>query len=988
VHGMGKARPPVVGSRDSSNLTIALTIGYVRAQRGPEAVARLLALAEETRPLAELEDDTRWSTQGQKIRLFEAAAVLLDDPLASRHIGETVLEQRTAASLKLLLRTVGSPTALYKSVAKASAKFSTNYTIEAISVGPREAVIANRLHDGYEPSLVDCAYTAGLLSTVPAVFGLPPATVEHDACQALGAPACIYRMHWRARSRLPWRRAKARHADLAEQLRIVTERYGALQSTLVDLVSPADVDTVLSRITRRAADAVRAQQFLLALTGDDGVPMLHYDGMTAEDAAHLAEEVRGERAHLDPSILIADVVSSRRTYGRLVAVCGREHSFFPEEQRLLATYARQAAVALDAATALAEVRERGDTALRLLELARSLGAAQTTPEVAQALAVAVPGIIGGHHCAVMVWDPDRRQLSTVGMSHPRPSGVGPAVIRDSDSSTLMEFIESRTSQRLTPANTDDFTRGLLVARGIEESLSVPILSDGMLLGAIIAVRAADDPPFVDERMLAHRLSGLADHAALAFSKVKLLEQERAAGERLRREEATNKHLANHDSLTGLPNGRNFGAQLEAALGDGLGRERGVAVLFCDLDRFKNVNDSLGHARGDELLCQAADRLRDRVGGARLARLGGDEFAVLVLDAEDVALAAESTARRVIEVLAEPFRVAGQLVFVSASIGVAVHPADGVDGSTLLMNADAAMYSAKASGRNAYRRYEAAMNSESRDFLALEADLHGALREGGLVLFFQPEVDAQRGDILRLEALVRWLHPERGLLKPAQFLPMAEESGLITAVDDWVIRAACSQIRIWDEAGFEPLPVAVNLSAAQLQRVELPEIIAGALAEHGVSPGRLEIELTEKNAMRDAAGVVRRLRELGLSIALDDFGTGYSLPGYLKQFVADRVKIDRSFVTGLPDDRFDRAIVEAMIRMAHDLDLEVTAEGVESSEQAAFLASRGCDLLQGYLFARPMPADEIAVRLAHRARSAGVAGSAGVGRVDGKAIPTG
>jgi diguanylate cyclase (GGDEF)-like protein len=413
----------------------------------------------------------------------------------------------------------------------------------------------------------------------------------------------------------------------------------------------------------------------------------------------------------------------------------------------------------------------------------------------------------------------------------------------------------------------------------------------------------------------------------------------------------------------------------------------VAVLFCDLDRFKNVNDSLGHARGDELLCQAADRLRDSV-GARLARLGGDEFAVLVLDAEDVALAAESMARRVIEVLAEPFRVAGQMVFVSASIGVAVHPADGEDGSTLLMNADAAMYSAKASGRNAYRRYEAAMNSESRHFLALEADLHGALREGGLVLFFQPEVDAQRGDILRLEALVRWLHPERGLLQPAQFLPMAEESGLITGVDDWVIRAACSQIRVWDDAGFEPLPVAVNLSAAQVQRAELPEIIAGALAEHGVSAGRMEVELTEKSAMRNAAGVVRRLRELGLSIALDDFGTGYSLPGYLKQFVADRVKIDRSFVTGLPDDRFDRAIVEAMIRMAHDLDLEVTAEGVESREQAAFLASRGCDLLQGYLFARPMPADEIAVRLEHRARSAGVAGSAGIGRVDGKAIPAG
>ncbi len=310
---MAKSADPATPSRDSSNLTLALTVGYVRARAGTDAVDRLLELAGEDRPLSVLEDETGWSTQEQKVRLFEAAAEVLDDPLASRHIGETVLDQRTGASLKLLLRTLGSPAALFKSVAKASAKFSTNYTCEALTVGRREAVIVNRLHEGYEPHALDCAYTAGLLSTVPSVFGLPLATVEHEECQVRGAPACVYRLRWRPRSRLPWRAAKARHTDQADQLRVVTDRYEALQSTLADLVSPADVDTVLSRITRRAADAVRAQQFLLALVGDDGTPTLHFDGMTGEEAARLAKVVLADdRPRLGPSVLIADVASARR----------------------------------------------------------------------------------------------------------------------------------------------------------------------------------------------------------------------------------------------------------------------------------------------------------------------------------------------------------------------------------------------------------------------------------------------------------------------------------------------------------------------------------------------------------------------------------------------------------------------------------------------------------------------------------------------------
>ena len=960
---MAQEGSPGTPARDASNLTISLTIGHVRARAGTGGVERLLELAGETRPLAVLEDQTGWSTQEQKIRLFEAAAVVLDDPQAARRVGETVLEQRTATSLKLLLRTLGSPAALYRSVARASAKFSTNYTCTALSVGRREAVISNRIHEGYTPHTADCAYTAGLLATVPAVFGLPLATVAHDECQVLGAPACVYRMRWRTRSRLPWRAARAREASLAEQLRTVTERHESLQSTLADLVSPADVDTVLRRITRRAADAVHASQFLLALSGEDGESMLRYEGMTGEEAAALAERVlHADSGALGPSVLCADVVSARRRYGRLVAL-GAGHSFFPEEERLLATYAKQAAVALDAATALDEVRERGDTAQRLLDLARSLGVAQTMSAVAQTLAAAVPAVIGGHRCAVMLWDDKTQQLATVGMSH-RPEGRAPARF-GLDSPAIRSFVQNMTFQRMTKGSDDPFIRQLMTERGLEEALCVPVGSDGAFLGVIITSRRADDPPFVDERALADRLVGLADHAALAFSKVRLLEQERRAVERLRREEAWNKHLAYHDALTGLPNARSFSAGLDETLGgDDPG---GVAVLFCDLDRFKNVNDSLGHARGDELLCQAADRLRSRLGKGMLARLGGDEFAVLVSGVDDAAAVGEDTARRLIDVLSEPFEVGGQVVFVTASIGMAVSPIDGDEGSVLLMNADAAMYAAKAAGRNAYRRYDPEMNAGSRQQLALEADLHDAIGNGGLVVYYQTEVDARSGEIRRLEALVRWMHPGRGLLAPPQFLPMAEETGLIAAVDEWVIRAVCAQAQAWDDAGLVALPIAVNVSVPLLERSDLPDLLAAVLAAHGLPASRLEIELTEHAAMREATDNVRRIRELGISVALDDFGTGYSLPGYLKRYVADRVKIDRSFVTGLPGDRYDRAVVEAMIRMAHDLGIAVTAEGVETAEQAEYLAAQGCDLLQGYLFARPARAEDLAARLPARGK---------------------
>lgn len=953
--------------RDSSNLTISLIIGYVRDRAGEPAVEQMLALAGEVRPMEELLDEGRWCSYERKIRLFEGACEVLGDPETPRLVGATVLEQQTGTAIRLMLRALGSPASVCRSVAKASAKFSTNYTCKALSVGREGAVISNRLHDGYEPNIVDCQYTTGLLSQIPALFGLEPAAVIHEECQVRGAPACIYTLKWRARLRLPWARRRARMAYLEEELRLLTERHEELQSTIVDLVSPADVDTVLRRITRRAADAVLAQRFLLALSDDAGGISVHHDGLSSEEAFRLASEVLvDEPDDCGGSRLIVDVASSRRFYGRLVAVYDFEHVFFPEERRLFASYARQAAVALDAATALDEARRRGETATTLLELSRQLAQATSTDEVAERLAGAVPTVIGAHRSAVLLWDDQRKALrvrARASSDSKRLAAPPRDAISLSDTPVIAEMV--RTLQpvhiRRDDAAVDSYLQDRLIALGLEEILAVPIQSGGEMLGAIAALRGPGSPPLVDEQALADRLAGMADQAALALEKVRLLEQEREAVRRLRHDEQRIKQLAYRDALTDLPNGRHFSEALDACLARAEADGRQLALLFCDLDRFKNVNDSMGHDKGDELLKVAATRLKRCIRDTdTLARLGGDEFTLLlngVTGPED----AEVIAERVVSAFRDPINLDGQEVFLSASVGVALYPDDGLDAQTLLKNADTAMYGAKLSGRNSQLRYEPAMNARSRQLLELEADLHEAVRSGQLVVHYQPQVAVGSGAVVAVEALVRWNHPRRGLVPPAEFIPLAEERGLIGAVDACVLMEAAAQCKRWSDAGLPPVRVGVNLSAHQFRGTNVVELVTTVLHETGLNPELLELELTETAAMQEpgrVAEVLAQLRDLGVGLALDDFGTGYSSWTHLKHFPVGRLKIDRSFVSGLPEDRYDAAIASATIEMAHLMGMGVTAEGVETTAQAEFLTAHGCDLLQGFLYSEPKPSDEI------------------------------
>jgi diguanylate cyclase (GGDEF)-like protein len=387
----------------------------------------------------------------------------------------------------------------------------------------------------------------------------------------------------------------------------------------------------------------------------------------------------------------------------------------------------------------------------------------------------------------------------------------------------------------------------------------------------------------------------------------------------------------------------------------------VALLFCDLDRFKNVNDSLGHDKGDEVLKAAAARLQTCVRGTdTLARLGGDEFALLVPGVGGPEEAA-AIGERALASFRDPVNLDGQELFLSASVGVALYPDDGEDPQTLLKNADTAMYRAKLAGRNNQRRYAPSMNAEARRLLELEANLHEAVRRRELVVHYQPQVLATTGEVVAVEALVRWCHPQRGLLLPGEFIALAEERGLIGAIDAYVLHEAASQCRRWEEGGLPPVRVGVNLSAHQFRGADLLGLVAGVLRDTGVKPELIELELTETAATQEperVAEILGQLRQLGVGLALDDFGTGYSSWTHLKHFPVGRLKIDRSFVSGVPGDLHDEAMVSAMIEMAHRMGMSVTAEGVETSAQAEFLARHGCDLLQGFLYSKARPSDEI------------------------------
>ncbi len=418
-------------------------------------------------------------------------------------------------------------------------------------------------------------------------------------------------------------------------------------------------------------------------------------------------------------------------------------------------------------------------------------------------------------------------------------------------------------------------------------------------------------------------------------------------------------LAHYDSLTGLPNRVLFRDRLEQSLLKARRREEQLAVLFIDLDEFKQINDSLGHAAGDVVLQQVARRFLSVVREEdSVARLGGDEFTV-ILESVSAVESVSKIAQKLIHVTQEPLHIDNRELYVTTSIGISLYPGDGRDAETLLRNADTAMFKAKEQGRNSFHFYTEDMTEKAYDRILMETNLRNALRNEEFVLYYQPQIDLRKGTVVGMEALIRWQLPEGGLIAPGRFIPVAEESGLIVPLGAWVLREAFRQARAWHDEGLLMGRIAVNLSGKQLYQRDLLDVIRDALAETGSDPRWIELEVTEGFVMRNPEQSIQllgELRDMGFELSIDDFGTGYSSLAYLKQLPISKLKIDQSFVRGIPADGDDAAIARAVIALGHSLNLISIAEGVETEEQRKFMLTEGCDEAQGYLFSHPMPVD--------------------------------
>jgi diguanylate cyclase (GGDEF)-like protein len=502
-------------------------------------------------------------------------------------------------------------------------------------------------------------------------------------------------------------------------------------------------------------------------------------------------------------------------------------------------------------------------------------------------------------------------------------------------------------------------REILGPQGIISIIAVPIKIDDKFWGFV-----GFDDCTTERKWSSVEISALSVAAAGIGAAIKRKQVEAALHEALqsdlKKSDEQIRYLEYYDSLTGLPNRVLFKDRLELAISHAKRNQEMFAVMFIDLDRFKNINDTLGHTVGDLLIKAVASRLKQVIQkDDTISRMGGDEFTLIFVDVKDEKYLVK-IAEKIMKVFSEPLIINDHELFITASVGISVYPNDGEDAEILIKNADMAMYRAKEHGKNNYQFFTNGMNEKALKKLEIEKNLRKALEKNEFLLHYQPQIDFVKNRIVACEALIRWNNGTNGLVPPGDFIPLAEETGLIIPIGEWVLKTACLQLKKWHNEGHNELRMAVNISAQQFEQKDLAEIVEKILLETQVDPRYLELELTESAIMKSierAAEIMQRLKSKGIRISIDDFGTGFSSLGYLQKFSADILKIDRSFIKNIPDCANDEAIVTAIINMAHLLGLSVIAEGVEREEQLNFLKSRSCDAIQGYLISKPVPHSE-------------------------------
>jgi diguanylate cyclase (GGDEF)-like protein len=900
---------------------------------GSSGIDKVLAAAGESRSLSDLTLETTWSTYAQTRALLEAAAALLGGPEKLIPAGRRIIDHGSTDA-NLTIPTGESPNSLFANISAVLSITSRIIEASAEQIGENDWRVSQTFGAGFESFEAFCAMQAGGYSIIPAIYGLPPAEVTEEQCSARGAPSCVFRVRWRA-------------VDPAtQQLRLLEARVRGLetwldefQQTVTNLVSSQDLREVLEQTFTAACRAVHAPVCVLALRrlpmpAGGGVFSLGIDAQAAEElAARLLTEDDEPETHL-----IAEVSSARRIYGRIAAV-RTVGEFMPEQRRRLESYARLIAAALDSEFAIAEANRQSQGARALLELSTSLAQITTVEEVPEKLARAVPGVMGVDQVAVLMTSADRSHW-TISATHGYPSDVDKALRRRKFPMPRMVHTGATI---IRPGELPPSMGPLIGAGG---AMMVPIMVNEEWAGSIIApideVTASAGIGREDEE----RLEGLAAQASTAIYNAMLLSQVR--------------HQALHDPLTGLPNRALILDRAEQMLTRNRGAHHAAAALFIDLDGFKEVNDTFGHAAGDELLLTFAGRLEAVLRSSdTVGRLGGDEFVVLLEDTSTIK--PEQVAERLLAVAREPFTIsqarAGRLS-VTASIGIA--SGNRANAGQLLRDADVALYDAKATGKNRFVIFREQMQISVHDRVLMQMDLQNALRDDQFALFYQPCFDLSSGRVTGVEASARWSHPIRGQIDGAEFGPLLAENEALIDVGRWMFTNACKEVAGWHQKG-----LAVNLglavSSQQLHDASFLPDLAQVLDNSGLPAANLIIEVSEQAVRTDQKETLTQLESLhtlGVRIAVDGFGTGAFSLTSLRELPIDILKIDKTFVQGMSDSPESAALVRSLIQLSAALGLRAIGDGIEQKDHCVQLLHEGCNSGLGPFLSPPLPGPEV------------------------------
>jgi diguanylate cyclase (GGDEF)-like protein len=922
-----------------SGLYTSMLMESLAARLSADQIGDVLHRAGETRTIEGLHDFGSWSSYQEFRRLLEEAKVALDSIPGAGNDGPpsiSLMNSEIAQSVQAF----GSPGAVLATGDGSNALVPIR-RYEMTELGPNEWTIGERFIDGYAPYPEFCQFAARQYAQISMYFGLPPAEVTEEECQCRGDAACLFRVRWElvdeATSRAEFHEVRAQ---------LLEARLEQLQAMVTDLASNERYEDVLQGIVASSLRAVGAGGALLALEPRPGsLRKVYSEGLTPADADSMADDLL-EGGAGRPEVVAVAVASVRHHYG-VLAIGEHGGLFTSQSQSTLETYAQLAAATLDAADAMEDARHQANTAQALLELSTTLAEIVTTGEMASKVVQAVPDIIDCDRAAVFLHDSNRLDTGEDGFKMAASVGYP---------DDFVASIGERSYAGVPPDSESEngLTRTLWSESGAVASVSAPITVAGEVIGSILAAVTSDPDRLAVTPRLADRLKGLAAQASIAIANARLVDQIR--------------FQALHDALTGLPNRALILDRTEQMLARARRTHVPVAALFIDLDGFKDVNDSLGHGVGDQLLQAVSERLTVTLRESdSIGRLGGDEFVVLV-DGTTMDAGPELVAERLLEVLRAPFDLEGSPgtpVTLTTSIGLAsgIRPT----AAELLRDADIALYEAKAAGKNCFVAFEPEMHTAVQDRHVLEMDLREALAGRQYFLVYQPIFNLASGETTGVEALLRWDHPERGVVQPDAFIPVLEDSGMITEVGRWVLQEACRQGARWQALGYQ-LDLSVNVSARQLETDRLVDDVRGALESSGFAPSSLIIEITETAIMRDVAAAVPRLVALkatGVRIAIDDFGTGYSSLAYLQQFPVDTLKIDRSFIASMAESPESGALIRTLVQLGKTLGLETLAEGIEECGQYSQLEREQCDSGQGFLYARPLEVDAVEAFLAAR-----------------------